>query len=59
MREEIMPLLKPDNDVKSEPHLIALMSNHSFAFIVPYPDTMHLDKSLNQPDRAEYIKSMK
>ena len=46
-----MPLLKPDIEIQSEPHPIALMSEHIFAFIESDPDIMHLEEELSKPDR--------
>ena len=56
MREEVLPLLQPDNKGQSETHPIALMSDHISASIGPDPDTMHLLGALSQPDKAEFIK---
>ena len=52
-------LLQPDTKGKSEPHTIDLASDCIFSFIVSYPDTMHLEESLIQPDRSEFMKAAK
>ena len=54
-----MLILQPDIEGQSEPHLIALMSDHTFTFIEYDPDTMHLKEAIIQPYREELIKSMK
>ena len=53
-----MPLLQPDIEGQSEPHPIALMSDHIFSFIGSDPDTMHLEEALSQTERVEFIKAM-
>ena len=52
-------LLQPDTKGQQEPHCIALMLYNIFSFIESDSDTMHLEESLRQPDRSEFIKAMK
>ena len=54
-----MPLLQPDTEGQSEPYPITLTSNGIFAFIGSDPDLIHLEEALSQPEREEFIKSMK
>jgi hypothetical protein len=52
-------LLQPDIEAYSEPHPLALFSEHLIAFVGSDPDTMTLDEALKEPDREPFIEAMR
>jgi hypothetical protein len=54
----VLHLLQPDTEAHSEPHPLALFSEHLVAFVGSDPDTMTLDEVLKAPDREQFIEAM-
>jgi hypothetical protein len=52
----VLHLLQPDIEAHSEPHPLALFSEHLVAFVGSDPDTMTLDEA---PDREQFIEVMR
>ena len=50
-------ILQPDLAAQAEPHPLALIGEHLFGLLSADPDTMHLNKALQQADRDEFIKA--
>jgi len=52
-------LLQPHDSNFTEPHPMALLSQHMFALITTDPDTMKLREALSGSDRDQFIVAMK
>jgi hypothetical protein len=55
----VLELLQSDVEAYSEPHPLALFSEHMVAFIGSNPHTMTLDEALKEPDRDQFVEAMR